>query len=303
MDEHWSQVVDLAARQHGVIGWAQLRESCLAWQVHDWTQQGRLQRLGPRVYRIPGAPQTWRQRAMAACLTFPPPVAVSGLAAARLWEMEGIATPAIEVTVPRWRSGRVPGVVTKRRELLAEDVRQRFAIPVTSVERTLVDLAGGLGSEHLVERILDDVLRRRLVTPADLEAHLFRAEVRRRHGSPALRERVARRLDAGKIGESIWEDRVYTWRIEAGLPIPVRQHQVVVEGRLYLIDLAYPEWKIAIEFQGFSFHGSSRPRFDRDQDRISALGVDGWIVVLVTSASDRGVVIERVRSAIATRAA
>jgi hypothetical protein len=101
-------------------------------------------------------------------------------------------------------------------------------------------------------------------------------------------------------GESIWEDRVYQWIVDSGQPPPVRQRWVVVGGKRRRIDLAYPDLKIAIEFDGWDEHRSFG-RFHDDRARITDLTLAGWLVVTITSRTGKSAVVEQVAHARALR--
>jgi hypothetical protein len=170
---------------------------------------------------------------------------------------------------------------------------------VSSPARTLLDLATTVQPGAL-ERALDDALRRRLLAPDDLAAELAAHRGSGLRGVPALRRLSAQRLDRPGIGESPWEDEVFTWIVEDGLPVPVRQHLVIVAGVPRRLDLAYPPWKIALEFQSWEYH-RQRSRLDRDSERTTELALAGWLVLLVTSAHRRASVLGRIRRAIVLR--
>ena len=67
---------------------------------------------------------------------------------------------------------------------------------------------------------------------------------------------------------------------EAGLPAPALQHEVVVAGKTYRIDLAYPEARVAIELDG-SVH-LRRDVWEADHGRQNALVLAGWTVLRFT---------------------
>ena len=71
------------------------------------------------------------------------------------------------------------------------------------------------------------------------------------------------------------------------------------------VDLAWPELKIAIEYDGV-WHAGSQGQIDHDRKRLNRLVLSGWIVIHVTAARLRddfdGVVAE-IRAAIRTRKA
>ena len=47
------------------------------------------------------------------------------------------------------------------------------------------------------------------------------------------------------------------------------------------LDVAYPQWKIALEYNGEEFHDSPEARA-ADEKRVQALRAAGWIVIVVT---------------------
>ncbi|MFV2086591.1 endonuclease domain-containing protein [Micromonospora sp. LOL_021] len=70
---------------------------------------------------------------------------------------------------------------------------------------------------------------------------------------------------------------------DAGLPRPVPQHKVAdPQGRFIgRVDLAYPQWRIALEYEGD--HHRGRATFRRDVHRYNALRAAGWLVLRFTA--------------------
>lgn len=95
---------------------------------------------------------------------------------------------------------------------------------------------------------------------------------------------LARRIPGYDPGDSELETHVWEVIHDADLPAPVRRHPIRVDGRQYVIDLAYPEARIAIEVDGFGVHGG-RTAFDHDRERQNALVLDRWRVLRFTSRS------------------
>jgi len=85
--------------------------------------------------------------------------------------------------------------------------------------------------------------------------------------------------------------------VAAGLPRPVQQHKLRVNGRTIRIDLAYPELRIAIEYDGWEYH-STRGAFDRDRARANELELLGWTVLRFTSKSSDTTMVRTIRTAI-----
>lgn len=134
---------------------------------------------------------------------------------------------------------------------------------------------------------------------ADLEAVV---NAGRRVGVVALREALpCVRTDSAS--------RTETWLrltlVDHGLPEPERNHEVHVDGDyLGSVDLAYPQWKIAIEYEG-EHHLLDPAQWARDIARYDALRAAGWIVIRVTKADLFGapaLMVQRVRAAIRARA-
>src|SRR5437588_11829362 len=126
-----------AQRQHGLITRVQARELGISDDAIDWrVRNGIWQRVHRNVLRLPGAPATWQQSIMAACLAIPGSTA-SHRAAAALWEIPEVpARP--EVTVPHWHGIRLEGVQVHRANNL--DGRDRVGpspMPASSPPRPL----------------------------------------------------------------------------------------------------------------------------------------------------------------------
>ncbi len=93
--------------------------------------------------------------------------------------------------------------------------------------------------------------------------------------------------------------------VDAGLPEPIVQHDVHDGRRLIArIDLAYPQWKIAIEYEGDG-HRTDAAQWRRDIQRQRDLEDRGWLVIRITQldlTDGAGALLDRIRRAIAARA-
>ena len=105
--------------------------------------------------------------------------AISHRTAGTAWEI--LSSPLLEVTAPRSR--RRPGLRIYCHCLEADEVVTMDGIPVTTVARTLLDLAVVLPPEQL-ERAVNEAEVQRLLRPLQLQRMLGRYP--RRHGTPAL---------------------------------------------------------------------------------------------------------------------
>ena len=179
----------------------------------------------------------------------------------------------------------------------------------TYIDRIAVADADTVWVSHGHLRLID------LVALGDYFCRVWRAGFGRPEPGKAPLTTVARlqkAIDAGRrtgitrlreaidlIREDAWspkESAVRCHLIFAGLPEPSLNHDVYVDGRfLACVDLAYPELKIAIEYQSVLHHG----RYSADVERLAALRAAGWIVVEVTATllADPSKLVDRVRRA------
>lgn len=211
---------------------------------------------------------------MAACMASGPGAVVSHRAAAALWGLVGFEPGRLELSVRRDAMREVRGCTMHWPPTLRpEDVTTIDGIPVTTIMRTLLDLAGCV-REEILEEALDDALRRRLIR---LDALRQISRVGRR-GGQALGVMVDARAGVDRHPESPIETRLLRLLRAAGLPPPVVQHEI---GR-YRVDCAYQDKRVAIEADGYKWH-SSRRKWDADRAKEAALTSMGWKIVRVTS--------------------
>lgn len=161
------------------------------------------------------------------------------------------------------------------------DVTALDAIPVTTPARTLLDIAGE-ASRDVVEEALDDALRRKIVSVPRLRWRLLETARSGRPGIALLRALVDARAPESSVPQSVFETRVLRAIQQAGLPIPVRQHEIRSLGRLVaVVDFAFLDPRLAIEADGYRWH-SGRARWEHERARLNELTLLGWRVIHVT---------------------
>jgi G:T-mismatch repair DNA endonuclease (very short patch repair protein) len=206
---------------------------------------------------------------------------LGGRTAAVLWGADELATAddPVEVVLPtglRWRPA--PGVVARNADLPPRDVvRDRRGVARTGRVRTAVDLIRrGTLDDGVV--LLDRLVHLGVVRLFDLRDAV--ARLPRCRGSRLARE-IARAADG--LAESPQETRVRLLLQRSGLPAPEAQYRVFDEdGFVARVDFAYPELRLAIEYDG-AWHG--RPgQLREDRRRLNRLSAAGWRVVFVTAA-------------------
>jgi very-short-patch-repair endonuclease len=239
---------------------------------------GRWLRVERGVYLVAGAELNWQTKLLAAILAAGPGSAASHLAAARLWGLPGFNRAGLELTMPRDRGYRRGGVRTHEstdldrcRVVLREDV------PVTDPDRTLLDLCRYVGDGRS-ERVIEAARRAELATWSSLIATLATHARRGRPGVQRLRRAILLRAHREEVTDTDMELLVLSLLVEAGLPEPVLHHQVHDRNRFVAeVDLAYPDWKIAIECDG-SVHLDPAVR-ERDLARQNDLVLLGWTIL------------------------
>ncbi|WP_370463343.1 endonuclease domain-containing protein [Micromonospora sp. WMMC415] len=237
--------------------------------------------------------------AAAARWLIPPGAAIAGRSAAALFGAGRVeAHESLDVLVPTGRRfGPVSGLAVHTATLPGTDVVLRAGVPVTTPERTCWDLAQWLRVEDAVA-LVDVLVRRQLVDPARL------SERARRHTGERGWKRMLRVADLTDGGaESPPESRLRVRLVLAGLPAPATQFVVERDGAFVArLDLAWPQWKIAIEYDGIWHHDPEQ--LHRDRRRLNRLVGDDWIVLHLTSkrlATDFDGFLAEVRHAIRTR--
>jgi very-short-patch-repair endonuclease len=103
-----------------------------------------------------------------------------------------------------------------------------------------------------------------------------------RRGAAVLRSLLEERDPKKAPPESVLEARLIRMLRRARLPEPTRQFEVREQGKLLArVDLAYPDFCLAIEADGYRYH-SGRIAWQRDLERRNDLTRVGWRVVHVT---------------------
>jgi predicted transcriptional regulator of viral defense system len=258
----------LANQQHGVVSIRQL-EQRLGFShqaVERAVGAGRLHRIYRGVYAVGHTELSRHGECLAAVLAVGPGAMLSCYSAGWLWGLWTGSPAPFEVTAFVPRHHRPPdGVVRHRARNLEEQDRAVVdGIPVTSVARTLLDLAS---------KLRGDQLRRVLARAEDLgllDLEEIQAVIERNRGHQgAKRLRYALAIYERPIwARSEFERRFVQYLVEAGLPRPVTGWNEVG----YELDVYWPDLGFGIELDTWETHGT-RDAFERDHDRDLAFAV------------------------------
>jgi len=177
-------------------------------------------------------------------------------------------------------SRAAPDIVRHVLTLAAEDVTERAGVRVTTLERTVVDLARGRTvADGLV--VADDGLRHG-ADPAVMAA-LVAAQPGRRG---VRRARTVLDLADGRA-ESPWETFTRLHVLAAGLPPPELQIAVATRLGEFRADMGWREWRVLIEFDGLVKYtdlaaGDPGRVVFEEKRRHDALVEAGWRILRVT---------------------
>jgi very-short-patch-repair endonuclease len=177
------------------------------------------------------------------------------------------------VTAPgAWRRRR-DRIVTHGCQTDEEDRASHDRIPVTSVARTLLDLAEVVDRRRL-ERAFEAAERMRLLDLRAVEQVCERGRGRRglrqlRALLPSLRPAPTTRSDLERDFLDFCRDHE--------LPIPTMNADVAG----FEVDALWPQERLVVELDGFEFH-RTRAAFERDRARDAAIQLAGHRVVRLT---------------------
>jgi very-short-patch-repair endonuclease len=195
--------------------------------------------------------------------------------AADHWGLIRTASPAIHVTVPRIKKPTVDGItIHLTRQMTSADWTVKDGIPMTSLARTLLDIAGVLSSRELIKAI-EQAEKRRIFDLRAVEELLGRSRGRR--GAKALRRALAELDDEPPDTRSPLEDEFVEFCRRRRIQPP--QLNVVIAG--FCVDAAWPGKKVVVELDSRTHHTGIHA-FEEDRKRDAKLQVAGHRIVRVT---------------------
>jgi hypothetical protein len=242
-------VQDLADRQYGVVSRAQLVAIGVGESaVSRWTRNGRLQRIHHGVYAV-GHRRIRREGWWQAGLL------LGGLDArlahwtsVSCWALVQHSRTTVHIVGAGRRGTTTPGVHAHRTKLHPDDCATCDGFPVTSVARTMIDVADDATADQLGE-MLDAALRLRLYDARAMTDAVDRAHGRR--GLAKLLPALTAMGDESVRFRSTTERRVRDRLVAAGLPRPlVNQPVDKGDGSHYELDLLWPASRLNVEIDG-----------------------------------------------------
>jgi hypothetical protein len=269
-------LAELASRQYGVVGRRQLVELGFGKEaIKLRLRVGRLHLLHREAYAVGHRVVPKRGKWLAAVLAMGPGAFLSHAGAAALWGLAG-DRPRVDVTAPGGR--QVPpgrkGIRVHRCKFAPDEVVVHDGIPVSTVARTLFDLAER-SPPHQMKSAWDEASRLRLLRLSEVAAVYERGYGRR------ARKRIKPLLDGERRHvedtTSPLEDRFVEFCATYRLPPP--QTNVLVEGDE--VDALWPAARLIVELDSWEFH-SHRQAFETDRSRDADHLLAGYRTIRVT---------------------
>lgn len=268
------QIAAVAARQDNVFTRADVF-ACGGSQkaIVIRLESGRWQQIHPGVYLLGAAPPTWLQLVRAGVLAAGEDAEASHRCGLVVWGADGLRAAPVEVVVP-YLDGPVPKGVIVHRSRRIEPVSVIQGIPVTSIERTLLESAT-VTPPVVTEKAFAWAWRRGLTTPEKCNLYLEVHGGKGRRGTTRLREMVELYAGTGRPPGSDGEVMFLRCLREAGIEEPVRQFLIDLPGGgKATVDFAWPGRRKLIEFVGLEVHADSRAHAQDTlrEDDIKSLG-------------------------------
>jgi very-short-patch-repair endonuclease len=278
----------LAARQFGVLSGAQLREVGVGrGAVQNAVGAGRLHRVHHGVYALGHTLLRPEGHRLAAVLACGAGAVLSHRSAAAHWGVLPTTQERIDVTARRTRQG-VPGIrLHTSRSLDAQDSTNHEGIPITTVHRTLLDLAATTRADQL-ENALAQAMYLQLYDQRAIDDVIARSNGHR--GTKVLEE--ATRQEP-RITKSMWEVRMLRVVRSAQLPEPRCKEALHApdHGKCYP-DFYWPAYGLIVETDGWDAH-RTLAAFRSDRAKDAAFTAAGYKVLRFTWDVDDATILRR----------
>jgi predicted transcriptional regulator of viral defense system len=268
----------LAADQHGVVSRGQLLDAGVTrTMIEKRLATGELVAIHRGVYAVGHAHLRPNGYRLAAVLAVGAGAVLSHRDAAALHGVRDGGGIRIDVSTPAERRSTRRIRVHGRRRLDAADVTTVEGIPVTTVARTLVDLAEVVAADAL-RKALSEAERQRVLDVKGIEEALERVRGRRGPATAKLRAALSDLAAHGaQLTRSPLEDRLLPLLDAHSIPRPrTNLHVEGCEG-----DAVWPEARLVVELDGWDAH-KTRRAFQHDRTKANRLTNAGWAVLRFT---------------------
>jgi very-short-patch-repair endonuclease len=274
-----ARIAVIAQGQYGVIARSQLLEAGVEeHEIEHRLAIGRLHRVQARVYAVGHQLLPREGRWMAAVLASGPNAVLSHRSAAALWQIRPTSRSTVDVTTAH-KSRSWDGIRRHHKVLPPDEVTVEEGIPVTTVPRTIFDLAA-TESLDVVENLLREAEHREQRDRLSLWDLVERYPGRR--GIRKVRAALARlKEEPPGRKRSKLEERFAPFLRRHHLPLPRFNDWIVLGPKRYQVDCHWPDLRQIVELDGWEGH-KTRTAFREDRTRDRRLRVAGYAVTRLT---------------------
>ncbi|HYH58948.1 MAG TPA: type IV toxin-antitoxin system AbiEi family antitoxin domain-containing protein [Thermoleophilaceae bacterium] len=256
----------MAEGQEGLITRAQLRSAGLSdAKIARWVAEGQLVRRHQSIYTVGHGALSQKGELLAALLYAGEGAALSHTTAAWWWGLIEAEPRRIHVSA---RHNRVSLPAVRVHAPRGFSVVEHRGLPVTSVPRTVIDVAAGFRYAH-VRRLVAEVEFRALARLPDLAAECARG----RPGSSAMRRALREHQPELARTRSVLEERL-VWLCEE-YEIPMPEFNARMCG--LTVDALWRAAGVVVELDGMAAHASPA-RMHKDRRRDLELRAAGLVV-------------------------
>ncbi len=165
----YNRLYEYAEEQAGYFTAAQAHAAGFSWErLTNSVKSGKFLRIAAGVYRLFQFPHQTHEDLFSAWLSIGTHAVISHESALAYYDLSDLLPSEIHLIVPRTASRRRENVRLHTNRIAPEDVITRGGLRVTTVTRTIADVASSGLAEELVRQAIQEALRRGLVSTEEL---------------------------------------------------------------------------------------------------------------------------------------
>jgi very-short-patch-repair endonuclease len=212
-------------------------------------------------------------RLLAAALSYGNEATIGFRSATAHWALLADPGRGARIDVISMASHRRPGTNRHRIYVAPEQRTTRDGVPVTTVGRTLADLAT-VAPQPLLAKAVNEAQVRRLLTTSEIRRA---ADASANRPAGATLRALLSKIDPTQLVRSELERRFLALLNDTNMPPPRVNALVEIEQVLHEVDFSWPDRRLAFEIDGVGVHGTPL-RHEADLERDARFTRAGWRV-------------------------